>query len=269
MAAAAAEMAKGDYERRVTATSRDEVGDLARAFNRMAEQLAETDRFRRDLVANVSHELKTPITALRAVLENLVDGVSPPEPDTLRIMLTQVERLGGLVEQLLDLSKLEAGVVPLDRRDFAVRPLLERVMQEQQVQLEREQDRTVSLQLVVEPDSLSSNADAERVHQVFANLLANAVRHSPDGGEVVVEAGRTDGRLTVAVTDDGPGIPADEAAHVFDRFYRADSARPLNDGGTGLGLAIARWIIDLHGGDIRIETDRRKGCRVVVELPAA
>lgn len=267
MAAAARAMAKGNYDRRVTASSRDEVGELARAFNRMAEELSETDRFRRDLVANVSHELRTPITALRAVLENLVDEVSAPDPDTLKTMLAQVERLGRLVEQLLDLSKLEAGVTPLRKEDFAVRSLLQQVVDERRLQLNA-QERDVTLELRVQPNALRSHGDPERVHQVFANLLDNAIRHSPDGGDVVVEAKADNGSLSVAVTDDGPGIPADEAARVFERFYRADSARSLVEGGTGLGLAIARWIVDLHGGDIRIESGRSKGCRVVVELPS-
>ena len=268
MANAARAMAKGDYDRRVTATSRDEVGELARAFNRMAEELSETDRFRRDLVANVSHELKTPITALRAVLENLVDGVSPPDQETLRTMLAQAERLGRLVEQLLDLSKLEAGAIPLERSEYEVRPLLEQVLDERRMQIEKVNGRKVSLQLIVEPESLRSHGDAERVHQVFANLVDNAIRHSPDGGDVVVEAKRRNGGMSVAVTDEGPGIPADEAARVFDRFYRADTSRSAADGGTGLGLAIARWIVDLHGGDIRIDRERTSGCRVVVELPS-
>src|SRR4051795_10380416 len=125
MAAAASAMAKGDYERRVRASSRDEVGELARAFNAMAAELAGVDRMRRDLVANVSHELRTPIGALQALLENLADGVEPPDPAALRTALAQTERLGRLVEQLLDLSRLEAGAVPLEARAFAVRPLLE------------------------------------------------------------------------------------------------------------------------------------------------
>src|SRR5437868_13954128 len=125
MSDAARAMAKGNYERRVSATSRDEVGELARAFNKMAAELAETDRLRRDLVANVSHELRTPITALQAVLENLVDGVGKADPETLRTMLAQVERLGRLVQQLLDLSRLESGTLPLDRDLFDVEPMLE------------------------------------------------------------------------------------------------------------------------------------------------
>src|SRR5581483_3959786 len=122
MAAGAREMAAGDYSRRVAASSRDEVGELARAFNVMAAELAETDRIRRDLIANVSHELRTPITALQAGLENLVDGVEPPGPEQLRTMLKQAERLGRLVTQLLDLSRLESGAIPLQRSAFEVRP---------------------------------------------------------------------------------------------------------------------------------------------------
>ena len=133
MAEATQAMAKGDYARRVTDTSHDEVGRLARSFNQMAAELAETDRVRRDLVANVSHELRTPLTALQATLENLVDGVATADPETLRTMLTQVERLGRLVTQLLDLSRLEAGTVPLDRQDFAVEPLLAHAVREQEL----------------------------------------------------------------------------------------------------------------------------------------
>lgn len=183
-------------------------------------------------------------------------------------MLAQAERLGRLVEQLLDLSKLEAGAIPLVRRPFAVKPLLQQVLDERRVQLDKTEERKVTLKLSVQPESLETHGDAERVHQVFANLIDNAVRHSPEGGDVVVEASRGNGALRVAVTDDGPGIPPDEAARVFERFYRADNSRSTAEGGTGLGLAIARWIVDLHGGNIRVEPGRPKGCRIVVELPA-
>ncbi|MDQ4149360.1 MAG: HAMP domain-containing protein, partial [Actinomycetota bacterium] len=130
MAGAAKAMARGDYSRRVTATSRDEVGELARAFNAMASELAEVDRMRRDLIANVSHELRTPISALQAVLENLIDGVEVPDPNTFGTMLEQVERLGRLVNQLLDLSRLESGAAPLQRQRFEVAQLLEQAVRE-------------------------------------------------------------------------------------------------------------------------------------------
>ncbi|MGH9040937.1 MAG: ATP-binding protein [Acidimicrobiia bacterium] len=281
MAAATRAMARGDYGRQVTASSRDEVGELARSFNAMAAELAEVDRMRRDLVANVSHELRTPITALQAGLENLVDGVEPPGPEQLRTMLRQVERLGRLVTQLLDLSKLESGAIPLQRRPFEVRPVLEDAVDESRLN-----SPDVEVSVAVSEPGLSADGDPERVHQVLANLLENAVRHSPAGGRVEVSARseRGPGRgvpddwpgsrgvpdwVAIEVCDEGPGIPDEEANRVFERFYRADTARSSSHGGAGLGLAIARWIVDLHGGDIRAERRTPTGCRMVVLLPAA
>jgi signal transduction histidine kinase len=270
MAAAASEMARGNYDRRVSTSSRDEVGELARAFNRMAAELAETDRVRRDLVANVSHELRTPITALQVQLENLVDGVSEPDPDTFATMLAQVERLGRLVKQLLDLSRLESGAVPLERTEFAVEPLLQHAVREQQLH-----DAGVDVSVAVDTPGLVADGDPERMHQVVANLLENAVRHTPRGGRVEVRAHRTESGpapgaapgVTIEVLDEGPGIAEADRERVFERFYRADSARASRDGGAGLGLAIARWIVGLHGGDIHPEHRDPHGCRMVVTLP--
>jgi signal transduction histidine kinase len=263
MVAAARAMARGDYGRRVTATSRDEVGELARAFNTMATELAEVDRMRRDLVANVAHELRTPIGALRAKLENLVDDVEPLERATLDAMLRQVERLGNLVEQLLDLSRLESGAVPLERSNFMASTFLDHLVGEWRTHAEI---RDVRLETDVEPRSLVLNADEERLRQVVANLVANAIRHSPRGGRVILRAGRHNGVTRLEVTDEGPGIPPADAERVFERFYRADQARSPREGGSGLGLSIARWIVDLHGGTIRAESADPHGCRMVVEL---
>ena len=177
MAAATRAMARGDYGRRVTATSRDEVGELARAFNPMAAELAEVDRMRRDLVANVSHELRTPITALQAGLENLVDGVEPPDPDRLRTMLRQVERLGRLVTQLLDLSKLESGAIPLQRSAFEVRPVLEDAADESRL-------HAPHVQVSVSVDEPGSWPTATRNGSTrwSPTCSENAIRHSPDRG---------------------------------------------------------------------------------------
>jgi signal transduction histidine kinase len=263
MVGAARAMSRGEYERRVTATSRDEVGELGRAFNRMAADLAEVDRVRRDLVANVSHELRTPLGALRAMLENLIDGVEPASAESLAVMLAHVERLGRLVEQLLDLSKLESGAVPLERSPVRASALLERVATDWR---QGALARGVGLQLVVEPESLVLNADETRLHQVVSNLVANAVRHAPAGSSVTLSA-RTSGRgASLEVADEGPGIPRAEAERVFERFYRSDQARS-SDGGSGLGLAIARWIVELHDGTIRTEERTPTGCRMIVELP--
>jgi signal transduction histidine kinase len=267
MAAAASAMARGDYGRRVTATSRDEVGELARAFNAMAAELADVDRMRRDLVANVSHELRTPIGALQALLENLVDGVEPVDPAALRTALLQTERLGRLVSQLLDLSRLESGALALRPAPFQVRPLLEQATRECEIG-EAFLAHPVWLRVVVQPGDLRVTGDSERLHQVISNLLENAVRHSPADGRVWLSAhAATEGVTTIEVADEGPGIPADEADRVFERFHRVDPARSAREGGTGLGLAIARWIVDAHGGTIAVREREPHGCRVVVELP--
>jgi signal transduction histidine kinase len=263
MVSAARAMAKGDYGRRVTATSRDEVGELARAFNAMATELEQVDRMRRDLVANVSHELRTPISALRALLENLIDGVEPVERSTLETTVRQVERLGALVEQLLELSKLESGAVPLERRRIDLRPVAEQVVEESRATAD---SRGVGLALEGDAE-VGLRADEHRLHQVVANLVSNAVRHSPRGGVVRLRVVGDDGRARLEVTDEGPGIAAEEAERVFERFYRSDHGRAATEGGSGLGLAIARWIVELHGGAIRVEAVEPHGCRMVVELP--
>lgn len=263
MASAARAMARGDYSRTVTATSRDEVGELARAFTSMATDLAAVDAERRRLVADVSHELRTPIAALQAVLENLADGVTTPDRDTFETALAQTRRLGRLVTQLLDLSRLESGAVPLERRRTPLAPLLAQAVREVEVA-----GRDVDLRADVQPPDLSAYVDPERLHQVLANLLDNATRHSPTGGTVTVTAARLGTAVRVVVQDAGPGIDEADRERVFERFARADSARSGREGGSGLGLAIARWVVELHGGAIRAETAvPPPGCRVVVEIP--
>jgi signal transduction histidine kinase len=261
MASAAEAMAKGDHARPITASSRDEVGQLARAFNDMTAQLDEVDRQRRELVANVSHELRTPIGALQAMLENLVDGVEPPDEAALRTMLRQVERLGRLVTQLLDLSRLEAGTIPLQRSNFAIADLLAEAAAESAV-------HAPAVPVLVAVDGAPVvDGDRERVHQVIANLVENAVRFTPPGASVEIASRRAGDSVRVEVRDHGPGIPEAEMGRVFDRFYRADEARTSSSGGAGLGLSIARWIVDLHGGEIHAERGEPTGCRVVVTLP--
>jgi signal transduction histidine kinase len=244
MTDAARAMARGDYTRRVRATSQDEIGELAAAFNLMAGDLDAADRQRRELIANVSHELRTPITALRGLLENIVDGVAQAEPETMRTALGQTERLGRLVAELLDLSRLDAGVVPLDVTPIDVRAFLEAVVKEATVNATGHDVR-----FVVRSPSISVPGDRERLHQVFANLLDNAVRHSPHGGTVTVRAERHDEHVRLIVADEGDGIPPADRDRLFERFTRGERA---SDGGTGLGLAIARWVVQLHHGTIAV-----------------
>jgi signal transduction histidine kinase len=265
MTTAARAMARGDYTRRVRATSRDEVGELARAFNQMAADLATADRQRRELIANVSHELRTPISALQAVLENIVDGVATADPATTRTALAQTERLGRLVAELLDLSRIDAGVAPLEREEFVVGPFLDDAVRESEMAAAGT-GREVTFRTVVTPTTMRVYGDRERLHQVLANLLDNATRHSPPGGTVTVSAAGAAEGLVLEVMDEGPGIPADERRRVFGRFTRGERL-PAQDGGTGLGLAIAHWVVELHGGTIAI-LDRDPGCHIRITLPS-
>ncbi|MFI0237441.1 ATP-binding protein [Streptomyces sp. NPDC016845] len=282
MSTVARSISNGDYTRRVRgADRRDELGDLAVTINRMADELAAQDLQRKELVANVSHELRTPIAGLRAVLENVVDGVMAADPETMRTALKQTERLGRLVETLLDLSRLDNGVVPLKARRFEVWPYLSGVLKEANMAVSQRagiasgsgtHTRTdVHLHLDVSPPELTAHADPERIHQVVANLIDNAVKHSPAHGRVTVRArrGLTPESLELEVLDEGPGIPESEWHRVFERFNRGNAGHSANgkgDGGTGLGLAIARWAVDLHGGKIRVAESAR-GCRIKVTLP--
>lgn len=290
MAAAAGRMARGEHGVRVSAAGRDEVGQLAAAFNSMAAELERTDAQRRRLVADASHELRTPLTALQAQLENLADGVTEPDPAALEVALAQTQRLSRLVAQLLDLSRLEAGEVPLHRRRVLVRDLLESAAAEARAQCAAlGRDVAVVISLDDHPDhpddgeGLALDADPERLAQVLANLLDNATRHSPPGSAVHVtgrlqqdDDGAPTGSVVVEVLDAGPGVDPADRERVFDRFARTDTSRARSagqTGGSGLGLAIVRWVVDLHGGSVRIsdplpDLQPAGGCRVVVTLPA-
>jgi signal transduction histidine kinase len=263
MADAATRLSRGEYGERVAVESRDEIGQLAETFNRMATELENVERLRRDLVANVSHELKTPISALRAHLENLLDGVEEPNRETLQVMLEQSERLTRLVEELLDLSRLESGGVTLTMEPVRLGPLVRQVAREVQVG----RDPTVGFGNEVADDLAPVRADRERLHQVLFNLLDNAFRFTPAGGSVTVAATRVNGSVEVTVEDTGPGIPDEHLPFVFERFYRVDSARSRGDGGTGIGLTIVRSVVEAHGGHIWAERRADGGSRFRFELP--
>jgi signal transduction histidine kinase len=262
MVAATRAMAGGDYSQRVTATSQDEVGSLAKSFNTMASKLEEVERERRELVGNVSHELRTPIAALRARLENLADGVEALDDVAVAAMLRATERLGGLVDQLLRLSQFESGAIRIDRQHFLVTDVVADAVAEVR-------PASADVRIVADIDSeLAGAGDPDRIHEVLTNLLTNAVRHSPAGGQVRVRAAPAPGGLRIEVADDGSGVPSDQVERIFDRFYRVDAARESAAGGAGLGLAIARSIVELHGGSIRAEPAIPAGCRIVVDLPS-
>ncbi|WP_274998261.1 sensor histidine kinase [Promicromonospora iranensis] len=293
-------MADGDYTRRVRATSSDEVGQLAHAFNRMAEDLASVEQTRRDLIANVSHELRTPVAALKAQLENMVDGVVQPTPSALEQAHAQTERLARLVTYLLDLSRIEAGASALNVGKIAVGDFLEDCAEDLSMV-----DAAKDLRYVVDvtPEDLSIEGDAERLHQVVINLLQNAIRHSPQGGVVRLDAYPVDGTegadVVLEVSDEGPGIAAADRERIFQRFVRGtgstadrsdgrgrngssgdsfgDTAGSTvgstaggtvgSSGGTGIGLAIVRWAVELHGGHVQV-VDSDQGATMRVTLPA-
>lgn len=262
MTAAARRMARGDYDVQVTSTSRDEVGELARAFTTMSRDLATVDAQRRELVATVSHELRTPLAAQRAVLENLADGIGGA--DDLDLAVRQAERLSQLVEDLLDLARVDAGRAPLSTSDVVLADFLADVVADAEAT-----GRDVRYELDVEP-GLEVRADAGRLHQLVANLLDNASRHSPARGAVTVRA-RRDGEAgpdhyVLEVADQGEGIAPPDRERVFERFGTVGAA---DGGGTGLGLAIARWVTDLHGGSISFvdPAPGTTGARARVVLP--
>jgi signal transduction histidine kinase len=257
----------------------------------MSQELATADAQRRELLANVGHELRTPVAALRAQLENLADGVRPADPAALAEVLDQVERLGDLLTDLLDLARADAGAVPLERRPVDVEELVTGLVR--QVETARPGPR---IDIAVHPAGLVADADPYRLGQVVTNLVDNAARHARSA--VAVRAWPFGaGGLVVEVTDDGPGIPRERWESVFERFRRgatgeiaiiggqagvtATDRSPANDrspatypssalgGGTGLGLAIARWAVVLHGGRIAVVEAEGGGCRIRAEIPAA
>ncbi|WP_147917919.1 sensor histidine kinase [Ruania zhangjianzhongii] len=273
MTTAAQAMARGDYSQQVHTNSQDEVGELAAAFNSMAQDLDTLDTRRREMVANVSHELRTPVAALRAQLENLADGVVSPSPETLESALDQVERLSRLIAYLLDLSRLEAGAADLDLTEIEIGPFLQEAATQSR-HAASETGHDLEWEVTSTPSDLRVVGDPERLHQVVANLLANAARHSPAGGKIYL-AGRYESlpdAVVIEVQDEGPGIPVQDRQKVFERFERGNTPAQRggqSTGGTGLGLAIARWAVSLHGGTIEVvDPTRGSGAMIRVTLPA-
>lgn len=260
MTAAAQRMARGDYSVRVTTSGTDEVGELARAFATMAEDLASADEHRRRLVATVAHELRTPLSAQQALLENLVDGIVTPDDAALRTALGQSERLGSLVADLLDLSRPDGRGTPLSPTRVVVRDLLGDAAGESTLQ-----GRDVRVVVDVEPPDLTVTADPARLAQAGANLLDNAVRHSPPGGTVTLTARPEGDRWSLTVADEGPGLPAERAGRLRQRFGTGTD----EGGGTGLGLAIAGWVASMHGGTLSALPEDGSGARLRLLLPVS
>ncbi len=267
MRRASARIADGHYAERVPVISEDELGELAVQFNRMAETLERTEQMRRDLIADVAHELRTPLAGITGYMEGLIDGVIPAKPETFHRLHREAARLQRLVNDLQELSRAEAGQILLYPRRVQVRELVETAVARFRSQFA---ENGIQLHTEMAPDLPAVVADPDRIGQVLTNLLGNALQHTPKGGHVHIRARRDDGMAAVAVSDTGIGIAAEHLPHVFDRFYRVDRSRARSTGGSGIGLTIARHLVEAHGGTIRADSPGPgKGSTFTVTLPAA
>lgn len=262
---AAGALERGDFSRRVAVRTRDEIGDLAASFNKMADGLARAERQRRDLTADIAHELRNPLAVLQSHLEGLIDGVFPATTENLQPLLDQTQLLSRLVDDLRTLALAEAGQLELQRAPTDLGPLVASVVARFAPTAAA---RQVMLRAEV-PAALPVVAlDAQRIEQVLGNLLSNALRHTPAAGRVTCRVTLDSaGALTVSVADTGVGIPPGSLPHIFDRFYRVDRSRSRADGGTGLGLAIVRQLVEAHGGRVWAESAPGQGTTVAFSLP--
>ncbi len=266
-----ASVAEGDLEPhvRIPRERTDELGDLARSFGTMTEQLRELDRLKAEFVSVASHEIKTPLSVIRGYVTLLADGiygdVNDQQKKTLEAVSTQTDRLTRLVHRLLDVSRFEAGGARLELRDIQLRPFFEELT---------EDFRVLAVQNGIEfPVRLSPDlpprlvGDEDRLNEVLGNLLSNAFKFTARGGTIRLEAARCDGGVQVEVEDTGVGIPPDKLPHVFEKFYQVENDVQPRSVGSGLGLAIAREIVEAHGGTIGAESQVGRGTRFRVFLP--
>ncbi len=248
MSLASQRIADGHYDERVSVQGSDELSQLASRFNLMAEKLDEVEAMRRRLIGDVSHELRTPLTAIRGSMEGLIDGVLPATDETFQEIHSEADRLNRLVDDLQELSRVEARAYKLNLQTVDVSSLTQTVAKRLSPQAA---SRHIALAFELAPDLPQVRADEDRLVQVLTNLTANALQYTPEGGAVTIGAQHTDGEIQVSVHDTGIGIPPEHLAHVFDRFYRVDKSRSRRaGGGSGIGLTIARALVEAHGGRI-------------------
>ncbi len=244
LTSSALKYARRDYRHRLQLKREDEVGKLAQAFNQMADSLEKNEKVRRNLLADVSHELRTPVTILQGNFEALQSGKAEPTPQRLSSLYDEVLRLGRLVSDMEAINLAEAGKLPLDRRYVDLAALVARAAGAFQHEAD---ERNISFQIEMVPETGRWYLDEDRLVQVLINLLANAFKFTPDGGEIILRA-RQEGRgLSIDVLDSGPGIPPGELPFLFERFYKVSQGR---GGGSGLGLSIAKSFVEAHGGSI-------------------
>jgi signal transduction histidine kinase len=266
LTAAAQRMEKGDLSQRVEVHSQDEIGELARAFNAMADGLARLEELRRNMVTDVAHELRTPLSNIRGYLEALQDGVVEPKPEVIDSLHEEAMLLNRLVDDLRELTLAEAGQLKLERRPVAPADLVDRALEAARAQAEA---KGIALQADLPEDLPLVDVDSQRIGQVLGNLLSNALTHTPPGGKVVVVARAKQLAVEVSVSDTGEGIPLERLPYIFERFYRADRSRSRATGGTGLGLSIAKQLVEAHGGRISVASQVGQGTTFTFTLPVA
>ena len=258
-------MSKGNLKQHVTVKSRDELGELAAAFNQMSSDLDRLNLSRRQMTSDIAHDLRSPLTVIGGYVESMRDGVLKPTPERLETIHAEVQHLQRLVEDLRTLSQADAGELTLNREPVAPRSLLDRMLKSYG---HLAAQKKVSLEVQGEPGLPEIRLDPDRMTQVFGNLITNSLRYTPEAGRIVLAAGQIGNMLEFSVQDNGQGIPAEALPHIFDRFYRADPARAQGSE-SGLGLAIARSIVEAHGGTISAESQVGKGTTVRISLPVA
>lgn len=261
---AAEHLAQGELSQRVDVQGNDEVATLGATFNRMAGSLQQAEQSRRSMTADIAHELRNPLAVQRANLEALQDGIYPMRPENLGPILEQNQLLTRLVEDLRTLALADAGELDLERTPTDIVNLVERVVDRFQPQLISSQ---IALDLSRPEKCPSFSLDPGRIEQILGNILSNAMRYTPPGGNIHVNLNCSPSGIQLKVHDSGPGIPEEALPYIFERFYRVDKSRSRSEGGSGLGLAIARQLARAHGGTLTAENDPQGGAIFTLTIP--
>jgi two-component system sensor histidine kinase BaeS len=252
MSIATQDIAEGHYDKRVQVQGEDELAQLATRFNQMAAKLDQVESMRQRLIGDVSHELRTPLTAIKGSMEGLMDGVLPADHETFFQIHAEADRLNRLVDDLQELSRVEAHAYELDLRPLDVSLIAKTVAKRLASQFE---SKHIALHLDVDPGLPPAFADEDRAVQVLTNLTGNALQYTPEDGKVTISARQINNEIHISVHDTGVGIPAEHLQHVFDRFYRVDKSRSRSaGGGSGIGLTIARALVEAQGGKLQVES---------------
>jgi signal transduction histidine kinase len=264
LTAATRAMARGELGQQVPVRSQDELGELASSFNQMSSDLARSNELRRQMTADIAHDLRTPLSVLSGYLEALRDGVLEPSAERFNAMFGEARHLQRLIDDLRILSLADAGELALTPTPIPPGLVLEQAVSSYGPHVAQQ---SVGLSLEVEPDLPKIEVDTDRMAQVFANLISNALRYTPAGGQIRLGARRQDGHILLQVQDSGSGISPEDIPHIFDRFYRGEGARQGDSGESGLGLAIAKSLIELNGGKIGVESTIGKGTTFTISFP--